>query len=172
MSDPHPTGGPKIWSGNQISISLSSRILIHMEEDGCPIKNQPFSQLLLLLQKTSTALGARRPQLGPYHGSCPRRSTLIPRGKGTSLSNPRHTFSAQTKLARALKYTRALFSSAPQTFSSSRSPPPNPTTARSGKCCEKGDTTSTTTQSMHRPHRTLLQRPDFLLTSGGGYWIA
>jgi hypothetical protein len=28
MVDLHPTGGPEIWSGNQISTSISSRILI------------------------------------------------------------------------------------------------------------------------------------------------
>jgi hypothetical protein len=42
MSDLHPTCGPKIWSGNQIFSSISSRIHIHLDEDGCPMGTHPF----------------------------------------------------------------------------------------------------------------------------------
>ncbi len=34
MADLNPVGGPEIWSGDQISISISSRITIHLDEDG------------------------------------------------------------------------------------------------------------------------------------------
>ncbi len=42
MADLHPVGGPEIWSGNQISTSISSRIPVHLDEDGCPLEVQPF----------------------------------------------------------------------------------------------------------------------------------
>jgi hypothetical protein len=50
-ADLHPIGGPEICLGNQILKSLSTRIPIHTDEDGCPLAAQPFSQLTLLLQK-------------------------------------------------------------------------------------------------------------------------
>ena len=34
MTDLHPVRGPEIGSGNQISTSTSSRILVHLDEDG------------------------------------------------------------------------------------------------------------------------------------------
>ncbi len=44
MADLHPLGDTEIWFGNQISTSLTARIPIKMDEDGCPTKDQPFSQ--------------------------------------------------------------------------------------------------------------------------------
>jgi hypothetical protein len=38
MADLHPVGGPDIWSGNYISTSISSRIPVHLDEDGCPLE--------------------------------------------------------------------------------------------------------------------------------------
>jgi len=37
MVDLHPTSGPEIRYGNQISTSISFRIPIHLDGDGCPI---------------------------------------------------------------------------------------------------------------------------------------
>ena len=51
MADLHPVGGPEIWFGNQISTSISSRIHVHLDEDGCPLEVQPFPQATFLLQK-------------------------------------------------------------------------------------------------------------------------
>ena len=51
MVDLHPVGGPEIWSGNQISTSISSRIPIHLDEDGCPLEAQPFPQSIILLRQ-------------------------------------------------------------------------------------------------------------------------
>ncbi len=51
MADLHPTSGPKIWSGNQIFTSLSSKISILLDEDGCPLDTQPFPKPTLLLWK-------------------------------------------------------------------------------------------------------------------------
>jgi hypothetical protein len=41
-ADLHPLGGPEIWSGNEISKYLSTRIPILLDEDGCPEEEQPF----------------------------------------------------------------------------------------------------------------------------------
>ena len=38
----HPMGDIKIWKGNQIAISLPTKIPITMDEDGCPTEEQPF----------------------------------------------------------------------------------------------------------------------------------
>ncbi len=51
MADLHPTGGPEIWSSNQISISLASMIPILMDADGCPLETRPFPQPTPLLRK-------------------------------------------------------------------------------------------------------------------------
>ncbi len=51
MADLHPSGGPEIWSGNQISTSLSSRIPVQTDEEGCPLGTQEFLQTTLPLQK-------------------------------------------------------------------------------------------------------------------------
>ena len=50
-ADLHPTGGPEIWSRNQISPSLSTRIPIHTDADGCPLNTQPYLYPTLVLQK-------------------------------------------------------------------------------------------------------------------------
>jgi hypothetical protein len=39
MADLHPVGGPEIWSGNKLSTSMSSRISMHLDDDGCPLKH-------------------------------------------------------------------------------------------------------------------------------------
>ena len=49
MADLHPVGGPEIWYGNLISTSISSRILVHLYDDGCPLEVQPFPHATLLL---------------------------------------------------------------------------------------------------------------------------
>jgi hypothetical protein len=54
LADLHPTGGPEIWSGNQISSSISTLIPIHPDEDGCPLKTQPFSEAAFILRKLSS----------------------------------------------------------------------------------------------------------------------
>jgi hypothetical protein len=51
MADLHPVGGPEISSGNQISSSISSRIHVHLDKDGCPLEVRPFPQATLLFRK-------------------------------------------------------------------------------------------------------------------------
>ncbi len=50
-TDLHPTGVLDIWSGYQISSSLSTRISIQMDDDGCPLNTQQFLQPTLILQE-------------------------------------------------------------------------------------------------------------------------
>jgi hypothetical protein len=47
----HPVRGPEIRSGIQIFTSISSRIPVHLDEDGCSLEIQPFPQPTLLLRK-------------------------------------------------------------------------------------------------------------------------
>ncbi len=49
MADLHPVESPKFWSDNQISASISLRIRIHLDEDGCPLETQPFPHATHLL---------------------------------------------------------------------------------------------------------------------------
>ncbi len=52
LADLHPVGGLEIFFfGNQISTSISSRIPVHLDADGCPPEVQPFPQAMLLLRK-------------------------------------------------------------------------------------------------------------------------
>ena len=51
LADLHPTGGPEIWSGNNISTSISSLIPTQLDEDGCPLKLQPFPDTTSILKK-------------------------------------------------------------------------------------------------------------------------
>jgi hypothetical protein len=51
LADLHPTGGPDIWYGNRISTSISSLIPILLDEDGCPLKSQPFPEATSILKK-------------------------------------------------------------------------------------------------------------------------
>ncbi len=51
LADLHPTGGPEIRSGNNISASISSLIPIQLDEDGCPLKLQPFPDTTSILKK-------------------------------------------------------------------------------------------------------------------------
>ncbi len=44
-------GDTEIWSGNQISISLTTRIPITVDEDGCPTEKQPYPPTINILQR-------------------------------------------------------------------------------------------------------------------------
>ena len=49
----HPTGGPEIWPGNRISFSVTTKIPIQTDLEGCKSHNQPFPPPLFILQKLS-----------------------------------------------------------------------------------------------------------------------
>ncbi len=44
-------GDTEIWSGNQISTSLTARIPITMDEDGCPTEKKLFPPTINILQR-------------------------------------------------------------------------------------------------------------------------
>ncbi|WP_233380300.1 hypothetical protein, partial [Escherichia coli] len=44
-------GGPEIWSGNQISTSIATRIPIDLDDEGCPCEHQSFPHATHLLGK-------------------------------------------------------------------------------------------------------------------------
>ncbi len=50
-ADLHPMGTAEIWPGNQISASITVRIPIITDEDGCPAEEQPFPPTTKILQK-------------------------------------------------------------------------------------------------------------------------
>ena len=50
-ADLHPMGTADIWSGNQISHSITARIPTITDEDGCPAEEQPFPTIINILQK-------------------------------------------------------------------------------------------------------------------------
>jgi len=111
IADLHPVGGPEIWSGTQISTSISSRIPVHLDEDGCPVDIQSFPQRTLLLR-----------QLSPLweHGFH-IWSQVICRGRDgrpyfmeereLQWANPTVKFLLPEALTRALDYFRILLSS-------------------------------------------------------------
>ncbi len=111
IADLHPVGGPEIWSGNQISTSISSRIPVHLDEEGCPLNIQPFPQRTLLLR-----------QLAPLweHGfhNWPQVICRGPDGRPYFMeerelqwANPTVKFPLPEALNRALDYLRILLSS-------------------------------------------------------------
>ena len=48
-ADLHPLRCPEIWSGNQLSATLTSSIPITIDEDGCPTINQPYTRTSQIL---------------------------------------------------------------------------------------------------------------------------
>ena len=111
MADIHLVGSPKIWSGNQISISISSRIPIHLDEDGCPLEVQPFPRATQLLKSaplweheihTWSQILCRGPNGRPY----------FLEGRELQWANPSlHFPRLPESLTQALKYLRVLLSS-------------------------------------------------------------
>ena len=47
----HPIGDTTTWAGNQISTSITSKIPITTDTDGCPTEDQPFPPTTKILQR-------------------------------------------------------------------------------------------------------------------------
>jgi len=111
MADLHPTGGPKIWSGNEISSSIMSRIPIQTDPEGCPVKNQPFPQPMFILQKLTPLwdhgihnwkhILGRTPGVRPYFFD----------EREFKWANPTMSFPLSQALSHALHYLRVMLSS-------------------------------------------------------------
>ena len=48
-ADLHPMGTADIWSGNQISHSITAKIPTITDEDGCLAEDQPFPPIINIL---------------------------------------------------------------------------------------------------------------------------
>jgi len=111
MSDLHPVGDPEIWSSNQISNSISSRIPIPLDEDGCPLSAHPFPQGTCLLRRLAplwehgihnwSRILRRGPDGRPY----------FLEERQLQWANPSMQFPLPEALTQALKYLRVLLSS-------------------------------------------------------------
>jgi hypothetical protein len=111
MADLHPVGGQEIWSGNQISISISSRISIHLDEDGCSLEVQPFSQATNLLLKLAPLWGHGIHNLTEILCRSPDGHPCFLEERELQWANPSQQFFLPEALAQALKYLRVLLSS-------------------------------------------------------------
>ena len=111
MADLHPAGGPGIWSGNQIATSLSSRIPIQMDEDGCPMNQQPFPPYMFLLQKLAPLWEHRVHTWTQILGRAPYGRSYFFDERNLQWANPKMAFPFRQALTYALKYLRTLLSS-------------------------------------------------------------
>ena len=110
MANHNPIGGPEILSGNQMSTSISSRILISLDEDGCPMESQPLPQATLLLRRLVplwehgihnwAQILCRGPDGRPY----------FLKERELKWANPSLCFPLLDALIYAIKYFRALLS--------------------------------------------------------------
>ena len=111
IADLHLVRGPEIWSGNQISTSISSRIHVLLDEDGCPLEIQPFPQGTFLLRKLAplwehginiwSQILCRSPNGRPY----------FLEERELRWANPSVVFPLPEALRGALTYLRMLLSS-------------------------------------------------------------
>ncbi len=111
MIDLHPVGGPEIWSGNQISTSIATRIPINLDEDGCSCEIQPFPHATCLLGKLAplweygihnwSQILCRVPDGHPY----------FVEERELQWANPFMQFPLPEVLTHALDYLRVLLSS-------------------------------------------------------------
>jgi len=111
MADLHPVGGPEIWSGNQISTSISSRVPAHLDGDGCLLEVQLFPLSTLLLRKLA-------PLWEHWFHNWSQIICRGPNGRPYSMeerelhwANPSVKFLLPDALTRALDYLMALLSS-------------------------------------------------------------
>ncbi len=77
-------GRSEICSGNEISTSLTSWIPISMDEDGCPLLEQPFPSATSLMGKLAL-FWKLHPSMGTNLRSCPTRVPILLRRKGAQV---------------------------------------------------------------------------------------
>jgi hypothetical protein len=93
-----------MWSGNQISTSISSRILIQTDSDGCPSAAHPFPMSTFILQKLAPLWVHGNHEWAQILGRGPDDREL-------QWASPSMSFPVSQKLSHALKYLRSLLSS-------------------------------------------------------------
>ena len=111
MADLHPTGGPEIWSRNRISSSITSRISIRTDSEGCPLNNQPFPPPLFLLQKIIPLWEHGVHNWTQILGRTPNGRPYFLEDREFKWANPTMTLPLPQELTHALHYLRVLLSS-------------------------------------------------------------
>ena len=110
MADLHPMGGPEIWSGNQISTSISSRIPIQLDEDDCPLKTQTFPEPTFIIKKLTPLWDHGVHEWSQLLGRAPNGHPYSLDERELQWANPSMIFLLPEKLAHALKCLRTLLS--------------------------------------------------------------
>ncbi len=110
-ADLHPSGGPEIWSGNQISTSLSSRIPVQTDENGCPVDTQQFPRPTLLLKKMAPLWEHGFHKWAQILGRASGGRPYFLEARGLIWANPQMSFPLPQDVTRALSYLRATLAS-------------------------------------------------------------
>ncbi len=108
MADLHPTGGPEIRSGSQISTYISSLIPIQQDEDGCPLKAQSFPKATLILKKITPLWDHGILEWSKILCRAPNGRPYFRDERELQWANPSMMSPLPQKLANALKYLRTL----------------------------------------------------------------
>jgi hypothetical protein len=111
LGRPPPHGRPEIWSGSQISTSISSLIPVQLDEDDCPLQTQPFPEATLILKKLTPLWDHGINDWSQLLGPAPNGRPYFLDERELEWANPSTNFSLPKKLAHDLKYTRTLLSS-------------------------------------------------------------
>jgi hypothetical protein len=111
LADLHPTGGPEIWSGNQISTSISSLIPIQLDEDGCPLQIQAFPAAALILKKVTPLWDHGIHDWTQILGRAPNGRPFFLDDRELQWAKPSMSFPLPKDLIHVLKYLRTFRSS-------------------------------------------------------------
>ncbi len=105
-------GNIEIWKGNQIANSMASKILITMDEDGCPTEEHPFPPPIKILHRLAHLWDHRIiHDWGQILGRGPNGRLYFPDGRELQWANPTMKLSLPQQLLTALTYLRALLTS-------------------------------------------------------------
>jgi hypothetical protein len=111
LANLHPTGGPEIWSGNQISTSISSLIPIQLDVDGCPLKTQTFPKPTFIKKQLTPLWDHEVHEWSQLIGRAPNGRPYFLNERELQWANPSMVFPMLQTLAYTLKYLRTLLSS-------------------------------------------------------------
>jgi hypothetical protein len=110
-ADLHPIGDMEIWSGNQIATTITSRIPITTDEDGCPREDQPFPQATTILYKLAPLWEHSIHEWAQILGRGPDGRPYFLDDRELRWANPTMRSPIPQSLATALTYLRALLAS-------------------------------------------------------------
>jgi hypothetical protein len=107
-ADLHPLGGPKIWSGNELSPTTSSLIPITTDEDGCPTPTQPYTSANRILRRLTSFWECKIHSWAQVARRSPRTHPYMLSDTEILWANPHLLGRIHTTLQRALLYFRRL----------------------------------------------------------------